>query len=57
MVDKITAVVNDILGQDKGAGPLSRDEVLQLIDSGGSEGGAQVHYQPRQEIVVFLAKG
>ena len=45
MADSITAVVNDILGQHRGAGPLSRAEVLQLIDSGGSEGGAQVQHQ------------
>ena len=43
-------MVNDILGQYRGAGPLSRADVLQLIDTGGSEGGAQVRAQPRTAV-------
>ena len=53
MADRITAVVNDVLGQDSNAGPLSREEVLQLIDSGGSEGGAQVRVWPVQARFLF----
>ncbi|CAK0782351.1 hypothetical protein CVIRNUC_005644 [Coccomyxa viridis] len=43
LAKKITAVVNEVLSEEACAGPksLSQDDVLALIDSGGSQGGSE----------------
>lgn len=43
MAKRITAMVNEVLAQEEpGTKALTEDDVLALIDTGGSEGGSQV---------------
>ena len=43
MADRITQLVNDVLQEEAGGPHLSPAQVLDLIDYGDSEGGAQVN--------------
>ena len=42
MLQSITSAVNDVLQAEAGAGLLTEAEVLELIDTGGSQGGSEV---------------
>lgn len=43
MAERITAMVNEVLAEEEpGSKALTEDDVLALIDTGGSEGGSQV---------------
>lgn len=43
MAKRITAMVNEVLAEEEpGTKALTEDDVLALIDTGGSEGGPQV---------------
>ncbi len=46
MVRRITELVNSVVTSE-GAAPLSEDQILDLIDTGASEGGSQVRSQTR----------
>ncbi len=46
MAARITELVNAVLEQEAGAPPLSGAQVLDLIDLGGSDGGAQARARP-----------
>ena len=43
MAKRITELVNEILVAEEKDGGLSTEQVLDLIDTGRSEGGAEVH--------------
>ena len=42
MTQRITSIVNEVIRGECGAEPLTETKVLELIDTGSSEGGSQV---------------
>ncbi len=42
MLQSITSAVNDVMQSEAGADLLTKEQVLELIDAGGSQGGSEV---------------